>query len=89
MPRGTLLTDFKRGQIDAFHQSGCTARQIARRMNRSHNVILNYLTDHDGYGTRHAGGKPKALSDRAQRKILRLASNATHSVKKIKALAQV
>ena len=89
MPRGPLLSEFERGQVTALRESGCSMREIARRLKRSIRVISNYLASPDNYGKNHAGGKPKALSERDKRQILRLASNSKYSLKKIKALSGV
>ncbi len=89
MPRGKILTEFERGQITALKSSGCSLREIASRLDRSVCAIKNYVDNPESYGKNHAGGKPKALSDRDTRTILRLASNNSSSIKKIRALAGV
>ena len=89
MPRGKRLTEFERGQITELRKSGCKLREIARRLKRSVNAINQFVNNPDEYGTRHSPGRPKALSERDERKILRLASNSRCSIKKIRAQAGV
>jgi transposase len=89
MPRGSLLTDFERGQITELARAGKTSREIGRRLKRSHTVVLNFLGNQSGYGKNHVGGRPKALTEREKRQVLRLASNSTKSIKGIKTSAGV
>lgn len=70
-------------------RSGYKMRAIARHLNRSVGVVKNYLSNPDNYGTKHSPGRPKVLSERDERKILRLASNSYCSVKKIRAQSGV
>lgn len=87
MPRGRLLTDFERNRITELARAGVKIREIGRRLNRSHTVVMNYLADPAGYGKNHAGGKPEALTKRDKRIVLRLASNSTKSIRGIKTAA--
>lgn len=89
MPRGTILSEFERGQIAALSNEGKKLREIARAVKRTPCVVKNYLENPTMYGKNHAGGREKALSERDERKIWRLASNSSRSVSKIKAEANV
>lgn len=84
MPSGKRLTLYERGQIDAKHDQGMNVSQIAKDTNRSVNAVKHYLDDPTNYGKKHAGGRPRKLSDGDKRQIVRQASNAATSVMKIK-----
>ncbi len=89
MPRGLRLSEFERGQITELDKSGCSLREIARRLQRTVGVVRNYLADPVKYGSKHSSGRPKVLSERDRRVILQLASNSRSSINKIRAQAGV
>jgi IS30 family transposase len=89
MPRGKHLSEIEKGQILAYHSSNCSIREIGRRINRSHNVILNFLAEPDSYGKFKTGGPKKKLSDRDERRVVQAASNSLKSLKQIKSECQV
>lgn len=43
MPHGIQLSDREKVLIDAYNDSGKGVKEIARKIGRSHNVILNFL----------------------------------------------
>lgn len=59
--------------------------QMASQIGRSRKVVRNYLRDPVGYGTRSSGGRPRKLSSRSEREIVRRASNSMASAADIKA----
>ena len=83
MGRGNSLTDYEKGRIDALHQGGSTIAAIARDLGRSRNVVRNYLTLGEEYGTRTSGGRPRVLSERDERQVIRLASSGNYSLREI------
>lgn len=85
MPRGTYLTEEERGKILAFRECNVGIREIARRLGRSHHVIINFLRNPERYGNNKTGGPKKKLSERTQRRIVQTASNSLKSLKQIKA----
>lgn len=85
MPRGTYLSEQEKGKILAYRDSDVKIREIARRLNRSHHVVLNFLKNPDGYGKNKKGGPKKKLSKRCQRRIINAASNSLKSLNQIKA----
>ena len=42
MPKGKVLTEFEKGQIRAFFDSGVPKRKIARLLARSPGVVSNF-----------------------------------------------
>ena len=84
MPRGKQLTAFECGQINAYHKENKSIRQISLLINKSKNVISNYLKDPENHGKKVRSGRPPKLTNRDKRKILRLASNKTISRQQIK-----
>ena len=50
MAKGKALSDFEKGQIQAFFDSGISKREIARRLGRSLCVVCNFLSKADAYG---------------------------------------
>ncbi|OWZ20081.1 Transposase, partial [Phytophthora megakarya] len=55
-------------------EGGHSVNAIAQRLERSWNVINNYLRNPDTYGTRKSSGRPRKLSPAAERRLLREAS---------------
>ncbi|MGF7232685.1 MAG: helix-turn-helix domain-containing protein [Arachidicoccus sp.] len=85
MPRGKSLTEREIGQIEAFHSEGLGIREIARKINRSHNLVMNWLEKQENYGKKNKKrGRKKKLSKRDERQIIRKVSNTTKSCAKIK-----
>lgn len=84
MPKGKNLTEYEKGQIQAFHQSGISNREIARKSKRSHDVVNKYLKNPAAYGSKKRSGRPKKVTPRQQRRIINTASNSTITINKIR-----
>jgi transposase len=84
MPRGTELTDYEKGQIDARRANGHGYGTIAEALGRSKDAIQNYVTGRFNYGQKRRSGRAKKLIKRDERAIGRAASNSTKSVNDIK-----
>lgn len=84
MSRGKALTDKEKGKIEAFRQEKVGIREIARRLGRSHHVVLNYLRNPEGYGQIAKKTRRSKLSGRDKRRIVRIASNSAKSLMQIK-----
>jgi len=54
MPHGKLLSNYKKGQINAFITYGKKKLQIAKPLDRSPTVIRNYLNNQKNYGRQRA-----------------------------------
>lgn len=74
----------------ALKETGLSNREIGRRIGRSREPINNFLKNPEAYNTVHAGGRPKVLSPRDERQILRvLKKNRRTSVGQLKAKSNV
>ena len=80
MLKGKLLTDFKKGQIAAYAESGMSKREI----NRSHNVVIYFLKNPGKYGKKHAGGWVPTVTYMEKRLLLRDLTNKSMSIKEAK-----
>jgi transposase len=84
MPRGTELSDFEKGQIRALQGTGPSNRVIAKRLGRSRTIVDNFIKKGDGYGKKKRSRRPPKHSDRDKRSIMRIASNSTKGVLRIR-----
>lgn len=85
MPKGTELTEFEKGQIQALHDQKIIITDIANQVGRSRRVIANYLKNPAGYGLKkHKRGRKSKLTNRQKNRIIQTASNSTKSTKEIK-----
>lgn len=83
MGSGKQLTEREKGQISAFNGTGLSIREIARKINRSKTVVLNFLKKGEDYGNyKNCGRKPK-LTPRDKRRIVSHASNTMTSANEI------
>jgi len=82
MGRGKALTAYEKGQIDAYHASGRSNREIAKLLSRSLNVINNYVKDPNSYGTAKSPGRPWKVKPRLIREITCWMSNKSVSLRK-------
>lgn len=84
MPRGKLLTEFERGQIQAFRSENVGIRDISRRIGRSDAAVRTYLRDPENYGKNMGGKRRSAVSVRDKRAILREISNKATTIARVK-----
>lgn len=84
MPKRNKLSDFEKGQIQAFDAENKSHREIARLIGRSPTVVDNYLRNTAEYGKKNPGGRPSKLSERDKRRIYRVASNSAKTSTSIK-----
>jgi IS30 family transposase len=84
MPKGSVLSERERGMVEAYRREKVPLREIARRLSRSDSVIRNFLKNPRKYATTKRKAKQSKLSARDERRIVKLASNSTISVSKIK-----
>lgn len=84
MAKKKVLTDMEKGKIEAFRRELVGIREIARRIGRSHQVVLNYLKNPDAYGKNFKKPRKSKLSGREKREIVRAASNSQKSLRNIK-----
>ncbi|KHJ84590.1 hypothetical protein OESDEN_15694 [Oesophagostomum dentatum] len=80
MPRRPELTSAEKSQILALHQAGHSRHFIVSQLERSRHLVSNFLNNLDCYGQRTSPGRPRVISKREQRQVLREVSNTTISV---------
>ncbi|KHJ96231.1 hypothetical protein OESDEN_03810 [Oesophagostomum dentatum] len=85
MPRRPMLFSAEKSQILALHRAGHSIHFIASQLERSRQVVSNFLNNPDSYGQRTSPGRPRLISKREDRQILREVSNTTISVGQIRA----
>ena len=83
MGRGQQLTEGERAKIDLCEEFGLNKRQTAACINRSPGVVINYLKDPIGYGSRFSGGRPPILTPRDKQRIFAKMSSDSMSVPKL------
>ena len=71
MPAGNYLTEFERGQITGFSESGKSHREIAQLINRSKTVVTNYLAKKENYGIKKPTKGNSKLTRRDKSRIFR------------------
>lgn len=79
MPRGTLFTLEKRAKIDALSAEGLTPANIARRLNRTVNVVKRYPSNPREYAKRLFTTGNTKINNRDRRNTLREASKESSS----------
>lgn len=69
MPKGRVLTTAEREQITRLHEGGASAREIAKRLERSKTVVLNFLKNPAQYAQIKRSGRKRALSRDDERRL--------------------
>uniref|UniRef100_A0A3Q0R373 Transposase IS30-like HTH domain-containing protein n=1 Tax=Amphilophus citrinellus TaxID=61819 RepID=A0A3Q0R373_AMPCI len=87
MAKAKHLADFERGRIVELHKQGLSQRAIAAEVGRSKTVILHFLNDPEGYGTKKSSGRPPKISPALSRRIrLAVRQDTGRSSTQIKAI---
>lgn len=73
MPNASKLTFCEKGSVKTFALSGMIYRCIAKMTGRSKTVSNTCRWLKNEYGEKSSGGRPKSLSLRDEREILKLA----------------
>ncbi|KAL4108535.1 hypothetical protein PRIC1_000250 [Phytophthora ramorum] len=89
MGRKGQLTEYERGHFDVFAAQGVSASQIAAAIDRSRKPISSYLRDPDAYGRRFSPGRPRKMSPRDCRRVVRATHQETLSSSEIKEQLQL
>ena len=84
MGKGRRLNLEEIGKIKALRKEDFKVRQIAKKIGRSHQVIINFLRNKDNYGKNYKGRTKKATTEKERRLILRKASNSALTARQIK-----
>lgn len=89
MGRGKPLTSEERGKIEAYFEQKLSFRKIGEKIGRSARVVFNYIKNQNSYGKNMKGRPASILTPTDKRAILRIASNSSDSIPKIKVKAGV
>ena len=84
MGRGKTLSENEKGRIEAFRKASYSISRIAKELNRSINVISNYLNAPEDYGTKKSPGRKKKLSAKRERLPARRASLGKFSANQLR-----
>ncbi|GBL83624.1 Transposable element Tc3 transposase, partial [Araneus ventricosus] len=71
MPRGISLTEFQKGQAIACRNDGKTIREIAGILKIGKSAISEFLKNPGVHGKREKTGRPRKLTPKEQRNLLR------------------
>ncbi|CAO4371152.1 unnamed protein product [Caenorhabditis nigoni] len=86
MGKGRALTLAQQAQLDIMQQLGVSIHDMARRIGKSRCSIRGYLRDPDHYGTKlkNSSGRPRKLTIREERSIVRSVSNSPKSINDVR-----
>lgn len=79
-----MLSTEEQAQIKALSEAGLSHRRISTQLKRSQNVISKFLRNPDQYGMKKPSGRPRILSSRDERQIVRMISNASVSLERVR-----
>ena len=82
MGKGKRLTEYEKGQIDAFRAKGDGYRTIGKALGRSVGAISDYVNGKTGQTK--SNGRPKKLTMQQEIQVVNKASNSTKSLSRIK-----
>ena len=80
MPKATQLSEFERGEIVGLKKANFSYREIARILNRSKSAVEKTVNDYVSKNKTTAAlrpGRPKKLSDRDERQLMRVVKKNT------------
>lgn len=83
MGRKPPLSDVEKGKVLEYKDQGLSSREIARRIERSPWVVNNFLKHGHDYGKKKSPGRPRKLSSRQERTIIRQLSAGGTSLGKL------
>ena len=82
MGRGNSLKDHEKGMIDAFEKDGHSQQEIAKKINRSRCAVNNCIKNKNKT-PKKIPGRPRKLSPRNKRSIIRNVRKSGKSVSQI------
>lgn len=84
MPRGKQLTEVEKVKISTLKENtSLSNRQIAKKINRSRNVVGNFLKNRENYGQITRTGRKPAISSVQKRQLIRSAANSSKSARQL------
>lgn len=84
MKKGSLLTDFEKGQISAYLLEGKSLRWIANKIHRSRTAISTYLRLGDAYGKTPVSGWPCSIGNRTRKSLIKFATGKIITANQLK-----
>ena len=83
MGRGTSLTESEKTLILHLETQKKSITEIADAVSRSRKVIYNFVANPEAYGKKKSPGRPKCITHRQERLIIRMASNSARTARQI------
>ena len=80
---GKPLSEYEKGQINAYKDQGLSINEIAKKLSRSRCVIQNFVKNSEEYGILKSPGRPKFFSKRGERELIRIALKSKLNAKEI------
>uniref|UniRef100_A0A8R1E9S1 Tc3 transposase DNA binding domain-containing protein n=1 Tax=Caenorhabditis japonica TaxID=281687 RepID=A0A8R1E9S1_CAEJA len=85
MGRAPLLTVAEQAQISVMHQLGSSLHKISRYVKKSRSAIRSYLNNPLNYGKNISTGRPRKVTSRDERNIIRVVSDSPKSLNDVRA----
>uniref|UniRef100_A0A8R1ES50 FAD-binding PCMH-type domain-containing protein n=2 Tax=Caenorhabditis japonica TaxID=281687 RepID=A0A8R1ES50_CAEJA len=85
MGRAPLHTVAEQAHISVMHQLGSSLHMIFRYVKKSRSAIRSYLNNPIYYGKKKSTGRPRKVTSRDERNIIRVVSNSPKSINDIRA----
>lgn len=84
MPGGKSLSEYEKGKIDSFYQTGMKISEIANELIRSRTVVRNYINLGEMYGVKNnQRGRKPLLTKRDKKFIIKKATIEKKSTREI------
>ena len=71
MGRKPALSEVEKGQILTYKDNRLSSREISRKINRSPSIVNNFFKLGLEYGTKKSSGRPRKLTQRQERLVIR------------------
>ncbi|CAO4381249.1 unnamed protein product [Caenorhabditis nigoni] len=86
MARGRCITLVQQAQLDVMQQLGVSLSEMARRIGKNRDAVRRYLSDPVQYGLKRktSSGRPRKLTIREERSIVRSVSNSPKSLNDVR-----
>lgn len=85
MGRGKPLSEAEKAKISTLKDYlNMSNRQIAKEINRSKNVVQNFLENRGNYGKNYVTGRPSTITATQKRLLIRSAANSRKSARELK-----
>uniref|UniRef100_A0A8R1IZV3 HTH_Tnp_Tc3_1 domain-containing protein n=1 Tax=Caenorhabditis japonica TaxID=281687 RepID=A0A8R1IZV3_CAEJA len=85
MGRAPLHTVAEQAQISVMHQLGSSLHMISQYVKKSRSAIRSYLNNPLYYGKKKSTGRPRKVTSRDERNIIRVVSNSPKSLNDVRA----